>query len=65
MVHATGLLESGDGRSGDEFFGWDSQLDDVHGGHGKASAIDEASDVAVHPDVVEPQSSSLEGIRST
>eukprot|EP00160_Parvularia_atlantis_P014094 Unigene3303_Nuclearia_a/m.10131 Unigene3303_Nuclearia_a/g.10131 ORF Unigene3303_Nuclearia_a/g.10131 Unigene3303_Nuclearia_a/m.10131 type:complete len:320 (-) Unigene3303_Nuclearia_a:456-1415(-) len=29
------------------------QLDDVHGGHREAGAVDEAADVAVHADVVE------------
>src|SRR5690606_4113160 len=31
------------------------QLDDVHGGHGQAGAVDEAGDVAVEADVVEAE----------
>ena len=30
------------------------KLDDVHGSHGEAGAIDEARYVAVEPDVIEP-----------
>jgi hypothetical protein len=34
------------------------QFDDIHGGHGEAGAVDEAADLAVQTDVVQPD---LEG----
>ena len=32
----------------------DVKFDDVHGSHGEACAIDEARDIAVEPNVIEP-----------